>query len=75
MKKPKPHVESAPTRQVQRADLAPATGYAIIVDGLFKTEFAEENAAMKAATELLAKNPRLKIEIYEASSKSRTLVK
>ena len=76
MKKPKLQVvESAPPRQVQRADLAPATGYAIIVDGLFKTEFAEENAAKKAATELLAKNPRLKIEIYAASSKSRTLVK
>ena len=67
MKKPKPQVESAPPRQEQRADLAPATGYAIIVDGLFKTEFAEQNAAKKAATELLAKNPRLKIEIYEAS--------
>jgi hypothetical protein len=75
MKKSKPLIESAPPRQVQRADLAPATGYAIIVDGRFKTEFAEEKAAKKAATELLAKYPMLKIEIYEASSKSRTLVK
>jgi hypothetical protein len=75
MKKPKLPVESPPPRIVQRADLAPSTGYAIIVDGLFKTEFAEDKAAKKAAAELLAKNPRLKIEIYDASSKSRTLVK
>jgi hypothetical protein len=75
MKKSKPQVESAQPRQVQRADLAPASGYAIIVDGHFKTEFAEEKTATKAAAELLAKYPMLKIEIYEASSKSRTLVK
>ena len=30
---------------------------------------------MKAATELLAKYPMLRIEVYDASSKSRTLVK
>jgi hypothetical protein len=40
-----------------------------------KTEFAEERAARKAATELLAKYPMLKIEICDASSKSRALVK
>jgi hypothetical protein len=60
--------------QVRRADIAPPTGYAIVVDGHFKTEFAEETAARKAATEL-RKCPMLKIEIYDASSKSRALVK
>ena len=75
MKKPKPPVESPQPRQVQRADLAPTTGYAIVVDGHFKTEFVEEGAAKKAAAELLAKYPMLKIEIYDASSKSRIPVK
>jgi hypothetical protein len=75
MKRPKIQVESPPPRIVQRADLAPSTGYAMIVDGRFKTEFDEEKAAKKAATQLLAKHPMLKIEIYDASSKSRTLVK
>ncbi|MCP3471737.1 hypothetical protein NLM33_15565 [Bradyrhizobium sp. CCGUVB1N3] len=75
MKKPKVQVESLPPRIVQRADLAPSTGYAITVDGHFKTEFDEEKAAKKAAAELLAKYPKLKIEIYDASSKSRTLLK
>ncbi|UPK35478.1 hypothetical protein IVB18_47325 [Bradyrhizobium sp. 186] len=74
MNKPKHHVENPQPRQARRADLAPATGYAIVVDGRFKTEFVDENAAMKAAAELLAKYPMLKIEIYDASSKSRALV-
>jgi hypothetical protein len=42
--------ESSPPRSVQRADLVPTTGYAVIVDGHFKTEFVEEKAAKKAAT-------------------------
>jgi len=75
MKKPKSQVESPPPRNVQRADLVPTTGYALIVDGHFKTEFVEEKAAKKAAAELLAKYPMLKIEIYDASSKSRTSLK
>lgn len=75
MTKPKLHVEGPQPRQVQRADLAPAAGYAIVVDGHFKTEFVDGGAAMKAATELLNKYPMLKIEIYDASSKSRALVR
>ena len=75
MKKPKLELETPQPRQVQRADIAPTAGYAILVDGHFKTEFAEEGAARKAATELLAKYPMLKIEIYDASSRSRALVK
>ena len=75
MKKPKSQVESPPPRNVQRADLVPTTGYALIVDRHFKTEFVEEKAAKKAAAELLAKYPMLKIEIYDASSKSRTSLK
>jgi hypothetical protein len=59
----------------RRADLAPANGYAIVVDGRFKTEFVDESAATKAAAELLAKYPMLKIEVYDAASKSRTLVR
>ena len=59
----------------RRADLAPANGYAIVVDGRFKSEFVDESAAKKAAAELLAKYPMLKIEVYDAASKSRTLVR
>jgi len=76
MKKPRPQVEEQPQpRNIQRADIAPSDGYALVVDGHFKTQFAEKAAAMKAASELLEKYPMLQVEIYDASSKSRTLVK
>jgi hypothetical protein len=41
----------------------------------FKTEFLDQDAATQAALELLAKYPMLKIEIYDAASKSRTPAK
>jgi len=75
MKKPRGQVENSQPRNIQRADIAPGDGYALVVDGHFKTHFAEKVAAEKAATELLAKYPMLQIEIYDASSRSRTLVK
>ena len=76
MKKPKLHVEEQPQpRNIQRADIAPADGFALVVDGHFKTQFAEEGAAKKAAIELLAKYPMLQAELYDASSKSRSAVK
>jgi hypothetical protein len=76
MKKPKLQVEEQQQpRNIQRADIAPADGYALVVDGHFKTQFAEQGAAKKAAADLLAKFPMLKVEIYDASSKSRAPVK
>ena len=75
MKKPRGQVENSQPRNIQRADIAPSDGYALVVDGHFKTHFAENDAAKKAATELLAKYPMLQIEVYDASSRSRTLVK
>jgi hypothetical protein len=76
MKRPTLHVEEpARPRNIQRADIAPSDGYALVVDKHFKTQFVEDEAAKKAAVELLAKYPMLQVEIYDASSKSRTLVK
>ncbi|CUU14770.1 hypothetical protein CDS [Bradyrhizobium sp.] len=75
MNKPKLHIDSPQPGKVQRADLAPTIGFAIVVDGRFKTEFDDEKAAERAAAELVAKYPMLKIEIYNASSKSRTLAR
>jgi hypothetical protein len=76
MKKPTLQPKEQPQpRNIQRADIAPRDGYALVVDRHFKTQFAETGSAMKAATELLAKYPMLQVEIYDASSQSRTLVK
>jgi len=63
------------TAQYSACDIAPSDGYALAVDGHFKMQFAEKETAIEAATELLAKYPMLQVEIYDASSKSRTLVK
>ena len=75
MKRPTLHVEEqAQPRNIQRADIAPSDGYALVVDKHFKTQFVEKEAAKKAAVELLAKYP-MQVKIYNASSKSRALVK
>lgn len=75
MKKPTLHArEQTEPRKIQRADIPPTAGYTLVVDGQFKTEFANNVAAHEGATQLLAKNPRLKVEIYDSSSKYRTLV-
>jgi hypothetical protein len=73
MKKPTLHVEQPQPRNIQRADIAPTDGYALVVDGHFKTQFVEEGAATELATELLARYPMLQFQIYDASSKSRAL--
>ena len=75
MKKPTLRIEEQQPRNIQRADIAPSSGYVIVVDGHFKTQFSEESAAKKAAAELLANYPMLQIEIYNATAKTRTLMK
>ena len=62
------------SRTIQRADVAPTGGYAMVVDGHFKTQFSEPTEAKVPATQLLANFPMLKIEIYNAATKTRTLV-
>ena len=39
MKKPTQRIEEPQPRNIQRADIAPANGYAMVVDGRFKTQF------------------------------------
>jgi hypothetical protein len=49
----------------------PTTGYAIVVDGLMKTEFETKQGAQDGASELKKRFPMLQIEIYDATAKSR----
>jgi hypothetical protein len=73
MKKPTLRIEEQQPRNIQRADIVPTIGYAIVVDGHFKTQFSDESAAKKK--ELLSNYPMLQIEIYDATAKTRTLMK
>jgi hypothetical protein len=75
IKKPTLRIQEPHPRNIQRADIAPANGYAMVVDGHFKTQFSEEDAANNAASELLANFAMLQVEIYNAKEKSRMLVK
>jgi hypothetical protein len=76
MKKPILRLEEqSQPRNIQRADIAPANGYAMVVDGHFKTQFSEEEAAQKAGSELLTNFPMLQVEIYNATTKSRSRLK
>ena len=74
MKKPTLRIEQHQPRNIQRADIAPETGYSMVVDGHFKNHFSQEGAAKKAATELLARYPMLQVEIYDCVAKTRTRV-
>jgi hypothetical protein len=71
-KKPVLQISQPPVTEVQRADLAP--GYSLVVDGQIKAQFDGQSAAKKAAKELLANYPILKVEIQDASTGQRTLV-
>ena len=75
MKRPTLRIEEQQPRNIQRADIVPTIGYAMVVDGHFKTQFSDESAAKKAAKELLSNYPMLQIEIYDATAKTRTLMK
>jgi hypothetical protein len=63
IKKPTLQVQEQQPRNIQRADIAPADGFALVVDGHFKTQFESDAAAQKAAKELLVKYPMLQVEI------------
>jgi hypothetical protein len=74
MNKPTLRIEHQQPKNIQRADIAPEVGYSMVVDGHFKRNFLEDSAAKKAATELLARYPMLRVEIYDALGKTRTRV-
>jgi hypothetical protein len=75
IKKSTSQVEEQQPKNTLRADIAPVNGFALVVDGHFKTQFESDAAAQKAAKELLEKFPMLHVEVCDASTKARTLVK
>jgi hypothetical protein len=47
----------------------PTSGYAIIVDGRAKADFASSEQALKAALDLKGRFPMLQIKVYDAERK------
>jgi len=66
--------EAVQPRNIQRADIAPSTGFALVVDGHLKSKYDDHSAANKAAEDLLSRFPKLQVQIYDAATKTRTLV-
>ncbi|MEH6952183.1 hypothetical protein V4R08_12735 [Nitrobacter sp. NHB1] len=54
-----------------RADVPPATGFTLLVDGHFKNQFETLAQAKQAATELKSRFPILRIAVYDAENKAR----
>lgn len=61
-------------RNAQRADIIPTEGFAMVVDGKLKGNFADEQAAKAAGEELLEKFPMLRVEVFNAKTRVRTKV-
>lgn len=75
MKRPRHDVsDEQQPRNTERANVAPTSGFAMVVDGHFKTQFVDADSARKAAQDLLAKYPMLQIQIFDASTRQRTMI-
>ena len=74
MKQPVLSIDGSEPKKAIRADRPPSEGFATIVDGHFKTEFDTAEAAEVSGRDLKSANPRLQIEIYDATNQARTLL-
>jgi hypothetical protein len=74
MKKPVLSIDEPEPKRAIRADRPPTGGFVTIVDGHFKSEFDNVDAAEASGRKLKAAYPMLQIEIYDAVSKVRTLL-
>jgi hypothetical protein len=74
MKKPILSIDEPEQKKTRRADRPPTEGFAMIVDGQFKSEFDSAASAEASGRKLKAAYPMLQIEIYDADKKIRTLL-
>jgi hypothetical protein len=74
MKKPVLSLDEPEPKKILRADRPPVEGFAIVVDGQFKTEFDTIDAAEASGRKLKSAYPMLQVEIYDAEKKTRALL-
>jgi hypothetical protein len=72
MKKTIARADEIQSKDIQRADVAPADGFSLVVDGHFKTHYEDEKAAQEAGAELFGRFPMLQVLIYNAATKKRS---
>lgn len=69
--KPLPVVRKAAAVPSTRADMPPADGFTLLVDGHFKNQYDDLKGAKAVASELKSRFPMLRVEIYDAAKKTR----
>ena len=74
MKKPVISMDEPKPKKAPRADWPPAEGFVVVVDGHFKTEFKTLEPAEALGRKLKSTYPMLRVEIYDAATKARTLL-
>jgi hypothetical protein len=74
MKKPVISIGEPEPKKPLRADRPPTEGFTVIVDGHFKSDFETLDAAEASGRKLRSTYPMLKIEIYDAATRVRTLL-
>jgi hypothetical protein len=57
-----------------RANLRPTEGYILEVDGKFKSEYENSEAALKVGLELKKKYPHIQVKVYDAKERTWTPV-
>ncbi len=56
------------------ANIRPTEGYILEVDGKFKSDYENSEAAMKVGLELKKKYPHIQVKVYDAKQRTRTPV-
>jgi hypothetical protein len=74
MKKPVLSIDEPEPKKAPRADRPPTEGFAVVVDGHFKSEFKTRNAAETSGRKLKSTYPMLQIKIYDSAAKARNLL-
>jgi hypothetical protein len=72
MKKTIARADEIQPKNIQRADVAHAGGFSLVVDGHLKTHDDDEKAAREAGAELFGRFPMLQVLIYDAATKTRS---
>lgn len=68
MRQQRRHLGSSPAPMQKKPEM-PKAGYALVVDGHIKTEFATKEGAHKGAEDLKRRFPMLQIKVLDAESK------
>ena len=74
MKKPRIVADEPQSRKIIRADIAPVSGYSLVVDGHFKSHHDTVESAEEAGMALKNKFQMLQVQVYDAETKTRSMI-